>query len=1184
VPTVNGAAREIVLSFQTGALVNQTYTATITAKHGGNTVTFFVKATVSLMNVSKLVADPLRARVYGLHQSGTAAGAVIVYDPFQETLVGSISAGRKPTDLAISNDGSELFVINSVDRSITVIDLNTLRLKETILLATFDNWGESDTSANLKVGSGNIIYYTDGGWAPTLRVFDRVSRQVLQSVLISPSSYGFGDFALTPDKKTLIGWVQYGWTAGWAGSYLARFNVNDNGTVTQVETTDSNYPTVLNRDPLDTPLLISNDGQIAFAKQLAVKASSIKQLHQTFPTQVYSITPGGEVAVTKNSIFETATANKLLDLPVATGIQAITADYARLVYYNTTQRTFGSLKLIEAIGDDILNQTLFPSDGAIILSPAALRWQSVPGAQKYRIYLGTNKQEVGSATEASPLYLGETSTSFFNLSGSLAPGVTYYWRIDTVSSSGVFTSDIHNFTVSEISASVNQMETATVKGHAHHVVPVDLASENPGKGWQASSPDPWISFAQNSGVTPATLQVVLDASALAPGLHNGSISISGSAGGPFVIPVKLRVDALSLTFLKSDPNSSLVYAISENTASPVGGAYLLELDSASETLLRVKSVGSSVTDLAFHSGDHRIYVPNWKSGILLAIDSTTFEQVRSYNFSAYPNSSYNNDVYRVTPGAGGRLLIEEYDQWIDISLFNTVSGTTITKNSQRQGGGATDPTGRYYYHGDDNSSDAGLHKFELTGDTFTHLSKVRINPLGYYGSRIVVASEDGSRIFWNGMAFDANLNPVRNLADYIFSATRDGHYSFGEKLIYDTESGQVAFGMPADTTVSAFNSTTGKLVAQVGTSVRFYTLQPTSNLPMPALAAQVNSDGSITLSWSDNSLETGFTLQRRIAGTTDWQDVTPALGRNTTSTTLRNLPPGTNFEFRIKADSPAATSDWSSVAAITVPASSAARLANISTRVGVGTSDNATIAGFIITGSAPAKVMIRGMGPSLGAVGVADPLSDPLLELHYPNNTVFTNDDWSNGDTTQIPAGFAPANSKESVIVATLPPGTYTTVLRGAHAESGVGLVEVYHLDPDPNGELANISTRGFVQNGSNVLIGGLILNGGTVNTNVIIRAIGPSLGQFGISNYLVDPVVSLYNGNGTLVQSNDNWKVNSSSFQSQEALVTATGLAPSNDLESAIVITLQAGQYTAVVAGKNGGTGVGLVEVYNLH
>ncbi len=224
------------------------------------------------------------------------------------------------------------------------------------------------------------------------------------------------------------------------------------------------------------------------------------------------------------------------------------------------------------------------------------------------------------------------------------------------------------------------------------------------------------------------------------------------------------------------------------------------------------------------------------------------------------------------------------------------------------------------------------------------------------------------------------------------------------------------------------------------------------------------------------------------------------------------------------------------------------------------------------------------MGPSLGALGVSNPLTDPLLELHQPDQTILTNDDWWTGDATQIPAGFAPASNKESVIVATLAPGTYSTVLRGAHGESGVGLIEVYHLDPDPNGELANLSTRGFVQAGSSVMIGGLTLSGGTVNTKVIIRALGPSLGQFGISNYLVDPTLSLYDGNGTLMESNDNWKINSSSFQSQEALVTATGIAPSNDSESAIVITLPPGQYTAIVAGKNGGIGVGLVEVYNLH
>ena len=1182
-PAVNGAGSEIVLTFQTASLVNSSYTATITATQGADTVTFFVKATVSTLNVTKLAADPSRSRVYGLHQNGTAAGAVVVYDPLQETLLASVTAGRKPTDLAVSNDGTDLLVINSVDRSITVINLTTLRVKETIALTAFDNWGDADTGANIKVGTGNIIYYSDAAWAPALRVFDRVTHQVLQTVLIGTN--GFGDFALSPDHKTLIGWAQYGWTAGWAGSYLARFSVSDSGTLTSVEATNSNYPTTLQRDPLDTPLFISNDNQLAFAKQLVVKAGAITQTQQTFPTPVYSITPGGEVAVTKTSVFETVTGNKLLDLPVATAVQAITSDYARLVYFDAVHHTFGSFKLIDAIGDKILNQTLSPANGAIVLSPASLRWQSVPGAQKYRVYLGTSQSDVSAADPASPLLLGETTSSFFTLNNKLAPGVTYFWRIDTVTSSGVTKGEVHNFTVSQISASLSQIDTATVQGHAHLTVSIDLASDTAGMAWQASSSDAWISFPQTSGATPSTLQVVLDASHLAPGTYNGSVSITGSTGGPFVIPVKLRVDALYLTILKTNPGSPIVYAVSENPAVLASGAYLLEIDSATESILRVLKVGASVTDLAVHQGDHKIYVPNWQAGTLLSIDQTSFAQVRSFNFAPPGPIGYPvNDVYRVTPGAAGRVIVEASDQWIQVSLFDTQAGTTVVTSSQRQGGGAADSTGRYYYHGDDNSSNAQIHKFELTGDKFTQTGAVRLNPLNYYGSRVVVASENNSRLFWNGMVFDQALGPVQNLADMIYSTTADGRYAFAEKLIYDTQSGQAVLGMPADTKVSAFNSTTAKLVAQVGAAIRFYPVGTTLTLPAPVLTVQANPNGSVLLSWSDNSLETGFTIQRRIVGATSWEDVPVTIGRNTTSVTLTDLRSGTNYEFRIKADSPGASSAWSGVTTVTVAGTPPVLLGNISTRVVVGAADNATIAGFIITGTAPTKVLIRGMGPSLAAAGVPNALTDPLLELHKPDQTIVTNDNWRDGDTSQIPDGFSPGSENESVIVATLAPGNYTTILKGAHGETGVGLVEVYNLDSTSPAQLANISTRGFVQSGDSVMIGGFILGGGNGGTKVIVRAIGPSLTQAGITNPLADPTLELHDGNGALVGSNDNWKINDQTHQSQEAAVRATTIPPSNDLDSAIVATLPAGRYTAIVAGKGGGTGVALVEVYNLH
>lgn len=257
---------------------------------------------------------------------------------------------------------------------------------------------------------------------------------------------------------------------------------------------------------------------------------------------------------------------------------------------------------------------------------------------------------------------------------------------------------------------------------------------------------------------------------------------------------------------------------------------------------------------------------------------------------------------------------------------------------------------------------------------------------------------------------------------------------------------------------------------------------------------------------------------------------------------------------------------------------------NISVRSRVGTANDVMISGFIITGSAAKKVILRALGPSLQQANVPDPLADPFLELRAGDSTLITsNNNWKENTPAQqqdiTNNQLAPANDSESVIVATLQPGTYTAIIRGQSNMTGVGLLEVYDVDHTTTSRLANISGRASVQTGANVLISGFIVGQNIGAAKVIIRALGPSLAQSGIVNFLADPTLELRDNNGALIVGNDNWQENSN----QAAQISASGLAPGNGQESAIAISLLPGTYTAIVAGKSGGTGVGLVEVYNL-
>ena len=243
--------------------------------------------------------------------------------------------------------------------------------------------------------------------------------------------------------------------------------------------------------------------------------------------------------------------------------------------------------------------------------------------------------------------------------------------------------------------------------------------------------------------------------------------------------------------------------------------------------------------------------------------------------------------------------------------------------------------------------------------------------------------------------------------------------------------------------------------------------------------------------------------------------------------------------------------------------------------------DNVGIGGFIITGIAPKRVLLRAIGPSLAGFGVTDPLADPVLELHGPAGfATVTNDNWRDTQEVEIQAtGIPPSNNLESAIVWTLNPGAYTAVVRGNNNTSGVGLVEAYDLSEAVAANLANISTRAFVSTGNNVVIAGFILGNNGGQDRVVVRGIGPSLGSAGIPNALANPMLELRDNNGALVTANNDWQDD----PAQAAELTAAGLAPAQSLESALAATLPPGLYTALLTGVNNGTGVGLVEVYDL-
>jgi hypothetical protein len=350
-----------------------------------------------------------------------------------------------------------------------------------------------------------------------------------------------------------------------------------------------------------------------------------------------------------------------------------------------------------------------------------------------------------------------------------------------------------------------------------------------------------------------------------------------------------------------------------------------------------------------------------------------------------------------------------------------------------------------------------------------------------------------------------------------------------------------------------------------------------------------NNDGTATLSGTPALFSRGtypFTIGAN-------NGVTATVNQSFTLTVTGTVPLPSPTPTATATATPTATATATATAtptatptatATATPTPTPAQTLNISTRLRVDTGDKVMIGGFIITGNVAKPVVLRGIGPSLVNSGIpaAAVLNDPLLELHGASGAlIISNDNWKDSPQRSQIEGtvLQPTNDRESVIVATLPPAAYTVILKGVGQTSGVGLVEVYDNNQAMDSTLANISTRGFAQTGTDVMIGGFTLGGNNNSSQVAIRGLGPSLGQFGLSPVLADPTLELHDSNGALMISNDNWTDDPVSA----AQLTANGLAPQDPHESGIFMSLPPGQFTVILAGKNGGVGIGLVEIYNL-
>jgi YVTN family beta-propeller protein len=541
------------------------------------------------------------------------------------------------------------------------------------------------------------------------------------------------------------------------------------------------------------------------------------------------------------------------------------------------------------------------------------------------------------------------------------------------------------------------------------------------------------------------------------------------------------------------------------------------IDTVSLAIIKTLPIGSNPVGLAISADGTRLWVANSGSnvagiGVIDLNSLTTLPSVTLPNAPSDVEEGLDNRLYATPASSQNDGLMQ----------VNTVTGETRTFGSfevRYAGFLEISPDRKTLYVGDHNVGPATACRFDVSTAVPTLLQQVRFNggsgldlKLSHDGRMLVFPSGGG-----NGQGYSTYEIPAANLTGVLGSFTPGSYpgpaaFSGDDSFLYHSSQAQ--------SKIAIFDARTFALTG----AINLGTVPGTSNGSYDARDLALDNTGSKLF------IATSFYFQ--------------------------------NGDLRIY--------ETGRTNAAPVAAKS---LANVSTRLSVQPGDDALIGGFIIQGSDSKTVVVRAIGPSLPVTGK---LLDPKLQIYdSAGGVIASNDNWNSDRTHVLNTGLAPKDEHEAVVIVSLAPGAYTAVVRGVGNTAGVGLVELYDIDSN-HSRMANISTRGKVEAGDNVMIGGFIV-APDQSTKVMIRGIGPSLREYGVAAALEDPILELHDGNGSLITENDDWR------SLQEQAINDTGIPPIDDREAAIVATLQPGAYTAIVRGKNDGIGVGLVEMYNL-
>ena len=735
-------------------------------------------------SVVKLLPDYARPLVYALNEAnGTGPGTVLALNATNGAVMNEIAVNLNPTDMAMSLAGDALYVINNGNRTISKIDLTSFTVVAEKAIATPNTYNKTDI-LHLAAGRSNLVYFTDAAWAPSITIFDYAHGT---NVAIYDDGNGSGGLAVTPDGDTLYRCRQSGWFYGDWNSLLTRYDAFTNAHLTPLEES----PPFGLGEPSNTRVFLDTGGRWVFSQHGMFVATNVAVQLNQFSDNICGISTDSRLAFGSAEIFNTQNAAPLTNLPFATTVLAVSGDQRKLFLYNqaATNLTVYDLAGIMAVSG--ADPVPTPADHLAISLPLAnLAWSAAPVALSYDVYFGTNQAQVAAATPQSDQYQGRVLSSVWPVSGSLNPGTTYFWRVDQLGFAATNTGKVWTFTVSPVTVAPNSISCQAIAGCNPPATTLTLTSAAT-MAWSAVvTGSNWLTLNPGGGTSPGLATLSYNTAGLPAGYYSNNVEFTAGAL-KWELSVTLNNLPLNIVKMAADRQRPYLYALQAPVAAGQNGS-LLFINTTNGQIEKALPIGLNPTDLTISYGDGKLYCASESESATYVVDLNSQ--------TLLPPLNLGTDVYELNAGQPNRLVTEGQSQ--NVNLIDASTVLTITNASVSVGDGEFDPSGRYYYHVD-SSWGANIDKFDLSGDFFAPVESVGQNNFWAYGSRNLIMALDGSRLFWTGEMYDANLADLGSLGTEIYACSTNGAVAFGISQAIDTATKNTLYHLPASSTVAA---------------------------------------------------------------------------------------------------------------------------------------------------------------------------------------------------------------------------------------------------------------------------------------------------------------------------------------------------------------------------------------------